>query len=96
MGVVEDIVMNANNLLMSLTVVGLAVLGGYGQEVGAEPAAQIVTAVEQSVERPIEASGEASEERGEANKAAAELTNNGVELIDDTVITTIGEMMAVK
>jgi hypothetical protein len=31
MGLVEDIVMNANDFLMSLIVVGLAALGGYGR-----------------------------------------------------------------
>jgi len=74
MGLVEDIVMNA--FLMSSIVVGLAALGGYGQEVRAEPA-QIATAAEQ----PIEASGEASEEMREANEATGGL-------MDDTVITT--------
>ena len=54
MGLVENIVMNANDFLMSLIVVGLAALGGYGQEVRAEPPAEITTAVEQ----PVEASGE--------------------------------------
>jgi hyperosmotically inducible protein len=68
--------MNANDLLMSLIVVGLAALGGYGQEVRAEPPAQIATAAEQ----PVEASDEASEEMREAKKAAGEL-------MYDTVIT---------
>ena len=77
--------MNTSDFLMSSIVVGLAALGGYGQEVRAEPPAEIATAVEQ----PVEASGEATEEMREAKKAAGEL-------IDDTVITTIGEMMAVK
>jgi hypothetical protein len=92
MGLVEDIVMNANDFLMSLIVVGLAALGGYGQEVRAEPPAEIATAVEQTVE----ASGEATEEMGAAKKAAGDLMDDGGELIEDTVITTIGEMMAVK
>lgn len=61
--------MNANDFLMSLIVVGLAALGGYGQEVRAEPPAEIATAVEQLVE----ASGEATEEMGAAKKAAATL-----------------------
>jgi len=77
---------------MSLIVVGLAALGGYGQEVRAESPAEIAPAVEQ----PVEASGEATEEMREAKKAAGELIDDGGELIDDTVITTIGEMMAVK
>ena len=84
--------MNANDFLMSLTVVGLAALGGYGLELQAEPPAKIATAVEQ----PVEASGEVSEEIREAKKAAGELIDDGGKLIDDTVITTIGEMMAVK
>lgn len=84
--------MNASDFLMSLIVVGLAALGGYGQEVRAEPPAEIATAVEQ----PVEASGEATEETRAAKKAAGDLMDDGGELIDDTVITTIGEMMAVK
>ena len=84
--------MNANDFLMSLTLVGLATLGAYGLELRAEPPAKIATAVEQ----PIEASGEASEEIREAKKAAGDLIDDGGKLIDDTVITTIGEMMAVK
>lgn len=51
--------------------------GGYGQEVRAEPPAEIATAAEQ----PVQASGEASEEMREANEATGEL-------MDDTVITT--------
>jgi hypothetical protein len=92
MGPVEAVVMNANDFLMSLTVVSLAALGGYGQEVRAEPA-EIATAVEQPVEQPMEASGEASEQIRDAKKAAGDLIDDGGELIDDTVITTIGEMM---
>ena len=69
--------MNASDFLMSSIVVGLAALGGYGQEVRAEPPAEIATAVEQ----PIEASGEASEEIREAKEATGGL-------MDDTVITT--------
>lgn len=92
MGLVEDILMNANDFLMSLIVVGLAALGGYGQEVRAEPPAEIATAVEQ----PVEASDEATEEMRAAKKAAGDLMDDGGELIEDTVITTIGEMMAVK
>ena len=84
--------MNANDFLMSLTVVGLAALGAYGQEVRAEPPAEIATAVEQ----PVEASAEATEEMRAAKKTAGDLMDDGGELIDDTVITTIGEMMAVK
>lgn len=68
--------MNANDFLMSLIVVGLAV-GGYGQELRAEPPAEIATAAEQ----PTPASGRASEEMREAEKSAGEL-------MDDTVITT--------
>jgi osmotically-inducible protein OsmY len=75
-GVVEDIVMNANDFLMSLIVVGLAALGGYGQEVRAEPSAQIATAAEQ----PVQSSGEASNEMREAKEAAGEL-------LDDSLIT---------
>jgi len=95
-GLVEELVMNASDFLMSLIVVGLAALGGYGQEVRAEPPGEIATAVEQAVEP----SGEATEEMREAKKAAGELIDDGVddggELINVTVITTIGEMMAVK
>lgn len=68
--------MNANDLMMSLIVVGLAALGGYGQEVRAEPPAEIATAVEQ----PIEAARESSEGVREANEPTGEL-------MDDTVIT---------
>jgi osmotically-inducible protein OsmY len=68
--------MNANNFLMSLIVAGLAALEGYGQQVRAEPPAQIATAAEQ----PVEASGEASEEMREAKNAAGKL-------MYDTVIT---------
>jgi hypothetical protein len=39
---------------------------------------------------------EATEEMREAKKADGELIDDGGELIDDTVITTIGEMTAVK
>ena len=60
--------MNASDFLMSSIVVGLAALGGYGQEVRAEPPAEIATAVEQ----PVEASGEATEEMRAAKKAAGE------------------------
>ena len=88
--------MNANDFRMSLIVVGLAALGGYGQQVRAEPPAEIATAVEQPVGQPIDASGEAREEVREAKKAAGELIDDGGGLIDDTVITTIGEMMVVK
>ena len=83
--------MNANTFLMSSIVVGLATLAGYGQEVRADPPAEIATAVEQ----PVQASGEATEEMREAKKAG-ELIDDGGELIDVTVITTIGNMMAVK
>jgi hypothetical protein len=48
------------------------------------------------VKQPVEASGEATEEMGAAKKAAGDLMDDGGELIEDTVITTIGEMMAVK
>ena len=72
--------MNANNFLMSLIVVGLAALGGYGQEVRAEPSAQIATAAEQ----PVQSSGEASDEMREAKEAAGEL-------LDDSVITAKGK-----
>lgn len=68
--------MNANDFLMSLIVVGLAALGGYGQDVRAEPPAQIATAAEQ----PVQSSGEASEEIREAKEAAGGL-------MGDTVIT---------
>lgn len=68
--------MNANDFLMSLIVVGLAV-GGYGQGLRAEPPTEITTAMEQ----PAPASGRASEEMREAEKSAGEL-------MDDTVITT--------
>ena len=69
--------MNASDFLMSSIVVGLAALGGYGQEVRAEAPARIATAAEQ----PVEASGEASEEIRAANEATGGL-------MDDTVITT--------
>lgn len=68
--------MNANNFLRSFIVVGLAALGGYGQQVRAEPPTEIATAAEQ----PVGASGEASEEMREAKKTAGEL-------MYDTVIT---------
>jgi hyperosmotically inducible periplasmic protein len=74
MGLVEEIVMNANDFLMSLIVVGLAV-GGYGQELRAEPPTEIAT------EQPAPALGRATEEMREAEKSAGEL-------MDDTVITT--------
>ncbi len=60
--------MNANNFLRSF-IVGLAALGGYGQQVRAEPPTEIATAAEQ----PVGASGEASEEMREAKKTAGEL-----------------------
>lgn len=69
--------MNANDFLMSLIVVGLVTLGGYAQEVRAEPPAEIATAAEQSVE----ASGEAPEEMREAKEDAGAF-------MDDTVTTT--------
>jgi hypothetical protein len=65
---------NANDFLVSLIVVGVGALGGYGQEVRAEPPAEIATAAE----RPVQASGEASEEMREANEAAGELLDNSV------------------
>ena len=69
--------MNTKRLLMSLIVAGLAALGGYGQEVRAEPPAEIATAAEQ----PVEAPGEATDEMRGADEAVGELT-------DDTMITT--------
>lgn len=68
--------MNANDLLMSWMVVGLTV-GGYGQELRAEPPTEIATAAEQ----PAPALDRVSEELREAEKSAGEL-------MDDTVITT--------
>jgi osmotically-inducible protein OsmY len=73
---VEEIVMNTKRFLMSLIVAGLAALGGYGQEVRAEPPAEIATAAEQ----PVEAPGEATDEMRGADEA--------VGLTDDTMITT--------
>lgn len=72
--------MNASDFLMCLILVGLAALGGDGQEVRAEQPTEIVRAAGQPVEQPIEASGEASEEMREANEAT--------ERLGDTVITT--------
>ena len=76
--------MNANDFLMCLIVVGLAVLGGYGQEVGAERPAKM--AAEQPVEQPIETSGKASEEIREANEATERLDDTGTTKVIDGVM----------
>ncbi len=74
--------MNANDFLMSLIVVGLAALGGYGQEVRAEQPAEIAEAAEQ----PIETSGEASGRIRGADEATGELLDEeNAERVDGVI-----------
>lgn len=89
--------MNANDFLMTLIVVTLAALGGYGQEVRAEQPAEIIAkAAGQPVEQPIEASGEASEKIREANEATGGLLDeenaervDGVMAVDNALSWTM-------
>ncbi|MGH8514191.1 MAG: hypothetical protein ACREV8_09680 [Gammaproteobacteria bacterium] len=81
---------------MSLIVVGLAALGGYGQEVRAEQPAEIARAAGQPVEQPMEASGEASEKIREANEAIGGLLDeenservDGVMAVDNALSWTM-------